>query len=186
MNEILSNNLLINIISFSLGIVGISFAIIFYSKNKRINKFNNDIIVIKNSAEDQLEFLFTELNRQLRRRKSSSQYWRRKSYRITIITAVLGATITIFSGIKTTIIDVDNTNNIILFIGVIITIISVWGNIYSPKNSWLFESIFHDKLRALKAEIEFEARKNFNNKIEERVNYFFKEYQATMKEYNES
>lgn len=136
------------------------------------------------SSDDQLTYLYSELDKQLNKRKKSSQYWRKRNIITALITTALGALITILAGLETSCWNSHFANNVILIMGALVTITSSWGYFYSPKLSWILEGEAHDKLRALKAEIQFEEKADFYNKKNDRVKHFFERYQKTIAEYN--
>ncbi len=134
--------------------------------------------------ENQLEYLKTQIIKQLNKRRSSTDFYRKRHFLTTVAAVVLSAIITVLAGLKSTIFPDKFSRIAILILGATSTVISAWGGFFSPGKSWLLEGEAYDNLRSLQTEIEFsEASPNFKSD-EESVRQFFDRYQTIMQDYN--
>ena len=134
--------------------------------------------------ENQLEYLKTQIIKQLKKRRSSADFYRKRHFLTTITTVGISAVITVLAGLTTTVIPDEFSRIAILILGATSTVFLAWGGFLTPGQSWLFEGEAYDNLRALQTKIEFsEVSPNFNSDKDD-VDCFFNEFQKTMQDYN--
>lgn len=107
-------------------------------------------------SKNNLAFLEAQISESIAAFESSSNWYRKRYYLSSIGTAALSAIITIIAGwsvsFETAKVD---SNDIILVLGAITSVLTVWGAFFSPKETWLMYAENLNDFRKLRAKIEF-------------------------------
>ena len=124
-----------------------------------------------------LSYIESQISKSISAFESSSNWYRRRFYVASLSASILSAFITVIAGwsnkIDLTVID---SNDVILVLGAITTVITVWGAFFSPKETWLMYAENLNKFRALSAKIDF-LKNSPAGLSEEQTQELFNEYQ---------
>jgi hypothetical protein len=139
------------------------------------------------SAEDKLEYITAKLDSHIRSFQSSVNWYRGVSFYTSMATLMFSGLITIITGWKPELRVGIKTENLVLILAALITVVSAWGMFFSPKDSWLIYASSLNRLRALKAKIEFTKREpDFVKAADARALALYDEYQAIFDAHNKA
>ena len=136
----------------------------------------------------QFDYLQDQINSQLKRIETNIYYYRKRHYFYQSVLVVISVTITIISGLNSSIFGEEtNTirNNTILILGALSTLFTAFGAFSSPQQSWHLNSEAYCKIRSLQTKINFsKISEKFKETEDKLVQDFFMEYQNILDEYN--
>ncbi len=112
--------------------------------------------------------------------------WYRRRYQIaTMATVVLSAIITVVAGLQTASGLDSPRNELILVLGALSTVVSAWGALFSPRESWLVYAATLNRLRALQTKLEFMTKEpDALTEASDAVHALFAEYQSIIDTHN--
>jgi len=138
-------------------------------------------------AETQLEFLYRQIDATCNKRLSLAKWYRRVNFGYQISAAALSALITVITGFQTLAADRSIVaTNAVLILSAIVTLITLAGGFYTPRELWVVIMGHCGNLEDLKVRLEFEERSpDFDERKDEIAEWGFKEYQQLIDDYEE-
>ena len=138
-------------------------------------------------TESQLDYLYRQIDATCSRRLALAKWYRRLNFSYQIAAATLSALVTVITGFQTVASDRSiAAANVVLVLSAIITLITLAGGFYMPRELWVVIMGHCGDLENLKARLEFEERSpTFEDRRDEIVEEGFKEYQKLIDEYDE-
>ncbi|MDR6534479.1 SLATT domain-containing protein [Variovorax soli] len=138
-------------------------------------------------AESQLEFVYRQIDATYNKRLRLATWYRRVNFGYQMSAAALSALITVITGFQTVSSDRSMVaTNVVLIVSAIVTIITLAGGFYAPRELWVVIMGHCGNLEDLKARLEFEERSpDFDERRDEIADWGFKEYQKLIDAYEE-
>jgi hypothetical protein len=138
-------------------------------------------------AETQLDYVYRQIDTTCKRRLGLAKWYRRLNFGYQMAAAALSALVTVITGFQT--LGPDRSiaaTNIVLVLSAIITLITLAGGFYTPRELWLVIMGHCGDLENLKARLEFEERSpTFEERRDEVAALGFAEYQELIDDYDE-
>lgn len=139
------------------------------------------------AAKTNLDFILERLEHNIRSFQSSADRYRRVYFYTSMATVVFSGLISVIAGWKPELWVRIRTENLILVLATLITILSGWGMFFSPKESWLIYASSLNRLRALKTKIDFlKTSADLIKGQDAESSELYKEYQAIFDDHNKS
>jgi len=136
------------------------------------------------SQNDSLHYLEDEILARIKNFNQSAKWYRRRYYATTMSAILLSGAITVIAGWRPN----PHGNwpsNLILALGAASTVIAAWGAFFSPRETWLLYAQTLNKLKSLRAQIEYTVRSPVSiPDAKPRIDTFFARYQAIVDEHN--
>ena len=133
---------------------------------------------------EQLAFLKEQINERLKKTDSSRMYYRKRSFRFYMFTAVLTAITTVILGLNLKDAIYGEVMRIIaLVITTTVTVFNVYNAFFNHKELWVAYNNATNRFHQLQFEIEFEE-KSGEAVDETRIEFFKKKYQDILDELN--
>jgi hypothetical protein len=108
------------------------------------------------NPNQQLDFFINELDKLVDRYKKESSHYKKKAFRLKIISVFLAAIITVLLGIKFGDATLTNTlSNISLILGASITVLSAYEAFFDPRALWVRETVTFVRLKDLQRDLDF-------------------------------
>jgi len=140
---------------------------------------------VNRAAVTQLEYLHQCINESMDRRGSTAKWYRRVNFGYQIAAAVLSALIAVITGFKSAWSLSTGASDVVLFLSALITVISVAGAFYSPRDLWVLDTVFAGNLRELQTRLRFlEKDPNFETHRQEIAEQGFADFERLLKEYD--
>ncbi|OUM03635.1 SLATT domain-containing protein [Variovorax sp. JS1663] len=138
-------------------------------------------------AESQLDFLYRQIDTTCSKRLALAKWYRRLNFGYQISAAALSALVTVITGFQSLATDRSIiASNVVLILSAIITLITLAGGFYMPRELWVVIMGHCGDLENLKARLEFEERSpTFEERRTEIVEEGFEEYQRLIDAYEE-
>jgi hypothetical protein len=138
-------------------------------------------------TESQLDYLYRQIDATCNRRLGIAKWYRRLNFGYQMSAAALSALVTVITGFQT--LGPERSiaaSNVVLVLSAIITLITLAGGFYTPRELWVVIMGHCGDLENLKTRLEFEERSpTFDERREEIADWGFKEYQQLIDNYNE-
>ncbi|GAA4343398.1 hypothetical protein GCM10023165_25820 [Variovorax defluvii] len=137
--------------------------------------------------ETQLAFVHRQIDSTYTRRLKLAKWYRRLNFGYQMSAAGLSALVTVIMGFQTVAAGQSIVAmNVVLVISAIITLITLAGGFYTPRELWVVIMQHCGNLENLKARLEFEERSpDFEARRDEIAAWGFSEYQRLIDEYEE-
>lgn len=138
-------------------------------------------------AETQLAYVHRLIDTTYDRRLRLAKWYRRLNFGYQMAAAALSALVTVITGFQTLATDRSIVAaNVVLVISAIVTLITLAGGFYMPRELWVVIMQHCGELENLKARLEFEERSpDCEGRQDEIAEWGFKEYQRLIDEYDE-
>lgn len=138
-------------------------------------------------AETQLDYLYRQIDATCSRRLGLAKWYRRLNFGYQIAAAALSALVTVITGFQT--VGTDRSivaSNVVLVLSAIITLITLAGGFYMPRELWVVIMGHCGDLENLKTRLEFEERSpTFEERRDQIVEEGFTEFQKLIDAYEE-
>ncbi|WP_077000014.1 SLATT domain-containing protein [Variovorax sp. KK3] len=136
-------------------------------------------------AETQLAFVYRQIEATYSKRLKLAKWYRRLNFGYQMSAAALSALVTVITGFQTMSSDKSIVAaNVVLVISAIITLITLAGGFYTPRELWVVIMQHCGELENLKAQLEFEERSpDYEARQDEIAIWGFKEYERLIDEY---
>ncbi|MEJ8859568.1 SLATT domain-containing protein [Variovorax robiniae] len=133
----------------------------------------------------QLDYLYQCISDWMDKRTSLATWYRRVNFGYQIAAAVLSGLITVITGFKSAWSLSTGASDVVLFLSALITVISVAGAFYSPKDLWVLDTVFAGNLRELQTRLRFlELRPDFETHRQEITEQGFADFERLLKDYD--
>ncbi len=137
--------------------------------------------------ESQLAYVHRRIDTTYNRRLKLAKWYRRLNFGYQMSAATLSALVTVITGFQTLASDRSvAAANVVLVISAIVTLITLAGGFYMPRELWVVIMQHCGELENLKTRLEFEERSpDFEARRDEIAAWGFSEYQRLIDEYEE-
>jgi len=137
------------------------------------------------SRGTQLDYLHQCISDWMDKRTSLATWYRRVNFGYQIAAAVLSGLITVITGFKSAWSLSTGASDVVLFLSALITVISVAGAFYSPKDLWVLDTVFAGNLRELQTRLRFlELSPDFETHRQEITEQGFADFERMLKDYD--
>ncbi len=102
---------------------------------------------------NKIAYLLDELDKHLGTFDRKANWYRGVYFSTSMVLLLLSGLIAVIAGWKSQ--DADQASRVILVLGTLSTIVAGYGMFFSPKESWLLCATTSNRMRGLKAKIEF-------------------------------
>src|ERR1051325_489012 len=120
------------------------------------------------NLQTQTRYLEGEIGHRVLELHKKVKFWRRRAFAARIITAVLGAVISVIAGWKGTFpfssiwtclpTIFHGKDDWILIFGALVTVLNAWSAFFNHRDLWVSNAAATDRLRALLARLRFESK----------------------------
>lgn len=141
-----------------------------------------------NSTHTALDMLREQIRNYLQDSDEQVAFWRPRAFLGHIIVAALGAVITLLAGLNLTgwpipesavVRAIFHRQNLILLVGVFITVVSAWQAFYNHRERWVGYATLAERLRGLQAKVDILSRVSVSGECPPEI---LKEFEAILAE----
>jgi hypothetical protein len=138
-------------------------------------------------GETQLDYLYRQIDAVCKKRLNLAKWYRRVNFGYQLAAAALSALVTVITGFQSAAPDRNiSATNIVLVLSALVTLITLAGGFYTPRELWVVIMGHCGHLEDLKIRLEFEERgPDFESRRDEITDWGFKEYQKLIDDYEE-